>query len=221
MSNGGAIKGGQTAFDTGTGFFLGYVSGDNRYKFSIGDSSGEKLTFDDGDLSITGDINATSGLFEGSIAIGSGNNIFKADSNGIYLGNATFASAPFRVTPAGALTATDANITGAVTATSLTINEGATLAASSAFTRTPFVSFTSIGQTAFSPAVSGSEVTWTEVSGSYNWNHKLVSDKAFKNGAFVSFRVKSAGDLNTRYICLLYTSPSPRDQRGSRMPSSA
>ena len=26
-------------------------------------------------------------------------------------------------------------------------------------------------------------------------------------------------DLNT--ICLLYTSPSPRDQRGSRMPSSA
>ena len=25
----------------------------------------------------------------------------------------------------------------------------------------------------------------------------------------------------TRFICLLYTSPSPRDQRGSRMPSSA
>ena len=30
--------------------------------------------------------------------------------------------------------------------------------------------------------------------------------------------------INTHYkhnICLLYTSPSPRDQRGSRMPSSA
>ena len=27
--------------------------------------------------------------------------------------------------------------------------------------------------------------------------------------------------LNISYICLLYTSPSPRDQRGSRMPSSA
>ena len=25
----------------------------------------------------------------------------------------------------------------------------------------------------------------------------------------------------TGYVCLLYTSPSPRDQRGSRMPSSA
>ena len=28
-------------------------------------------------------------------------------------------------------------------------------------------------------------------------------------------------DQNNAFICLLYTSPSPRDQRGSRMPSSA
>ena len=28
-------------------------------------------------------------------------------------------------------------------------------------------------------------------------------------------------DLSSGYVCLLYTSPSPRDQRGSRMPSSA
>ena len=28
-------------------------------------------------------------------------------------------------------------------------------------------------------------------------------------------------DLDVSKICLLYTSPSPRDQRGSRMPSSA
>ena len=35
--------------------------------------------------------------------------------------------------------------------------------------------------------------------------------------------VKMSPDLQiaTIYICLLYTSPSPRDQRGSRMPSSA
>ena len=30
-----------------------------------------------------------------------------------------------------------------------------------------------------------------------------------------------ANDMLRGYICLLYTSPSPRDQRGSRMPSSA
>ena len=29
------------------------------------------------------------------------------------------------------------------------------------------------------------------------------------------------GEPGTTIICLLYTSPSPRDQRGSRMPSSA
>jgi hypothetical protein len=54
----------------------------------------------------------------GSISIGSGNSIFKADSNGIYLGNATFGSAPFRVTQAGVLTASGVNISGAITATS-------------------------------------------------------------------------------------------------------
>jgi hypothetical protein len=60
----------------------------------------------------------TAGTFTGiTIAIGTGNDIFKADSNGIYLGNATFASAPFRVTMAGALTATSATITGDITAT--------------------------------------------------------------------------------------------------------
>ena len=33
--------------------------------------------------------------------------------------------------------------------------------------------------------------------------------------------VITASGRNRRGICLLYTSPSPRDQRGSRMPSSA
>jgi len=56
----------------------------------------------------------------GSISIGSGNNIFKADSNGIYLGNAVFASAPFRVDMGGNLTATLITITGG------TINYGKT-----------------------------------------------------------------------------------------------
>ena len=64
-NGGGArIMGGQTAYDTGTGFFLGHVSGDNRYKFSIGDSSGEKLTFDDGDLTVTGKVYYNSHKFD-------------------------------------------------------------------------------------------------------------------------------------------------------------
>ena len=33
--------------------------------------------------------------------------------------------------------------------------------------------------------------------------------------------VNYMGKLKSRYTCLLYTSPSPRDKRQSRMPSSA
>ena len=36
-----------------------------------------------------------------------------------------------------------------------------------------------------------------------------------------AFAPSADGDAGDRMRCLLYTSPSPRDQRGSRMPSSA
>jgi hypothetical protein len=71
----------------------------------------------------------------GAISIGSGNSIFKADGNGIYLGNATFGSAPFRVTPGGVLTASGVNISGAITATSGTFT-GTVFASAGTFTGT-------------------------------------------------------------------------------------
>ena len=58
----------------------------------------------------------TSATIGNDITIGSGSSIFKADSNGIYLGNATFASAPFRVTPAGVMTASAAILSGTIKA---------------------------------------------------------------------------------------------------------
>jgi hypothetical protein len=109
---------------------------DSDGKFSLKD----KLTFDGSNLSIngggtfSGNLSAAGGTFSGNlsaaggtftgalsggtISIGSGSSIFKADSSGIYLGDATFGSAPFRVTPGGALTATNATITGSITVTS-------------------------------------------------------------------------------------------------------
>lgn len=68
----------------------------------------------------------------GAISVGSGDSIFKADGNGIYLGNAAFGSAPFRVTPGGLLTASGVNISGAITATSGTFS-GAVFASSGTF----------------------------------------------------------------------------------------
>jgi len=55
----------------------------------------------------------------GTIESGSGNSILKVDgTNGLWLGNADFSSAPFRVSLAGALVATSAEIEGKITATS-------------------------------------------------------------------------------------------------------
>ena len=80
-----------------------------------------------GDAFFKGNITGASGTFSdtvsgatitgGTIRIGSGTSVFSADGNGLYLGNTAFASSPFRVTPAGALTATGVNITGNLTAT--------------------------------------------------------------------------------------------------------
>lgn len=65
LSSGGAIKGGQTAYDTGNGFFLGYTGG--AYKFSVGNSSGNKFTWDGSTLAVVGDISGSNGAFSGTI----------------------------------------------------------------------------------------------------------------------------------------------------------
>lgn len=56
LDTAGHIKSGQTAYDTGTGFFLGQSSG---VKFSLGDSSGNKLTWNGTVLEITGSLTLT------------------------------------------------------------------------------------------------------------------------------------------------------------------
>lgn len=48
----------------------------------------------------------------GSITIGSGENVFRVDRNGIYLGSSSFATAPFRVDMQGNLVASSARIAG-------------------------------------------------------------------------------------------------------------
>lgn len=64
LDTNGLIKGGQTAYDTGTGFFLGYSWA--TYRLSIGNSVGNKLTWDGTSLAITGTITATAGTIGGT-----------------------------------------------------------------------------------------------------------------------------------------------------------
>lgn len=59
----GHVRGGQTAYNSGTGFFLGYESG--AYKLSLGDSTdgANKMTYDGaGNLTIIGKIYASQGV---------------------------------------------------------------------------------------------------------------------------------------------------------------
>jgi hypothetical protein len=80
-----------------------------------------------GDLTIIGTLSAgsiisNSSIIGGTVEIGSLNNVFKADSNGIYLGNSSYALSPFRVSMGGSLYAINANITGAINCTALYLN---------------------------------------------------------------------------------------------------
>lgn len=57
----------------------------------------------------------TSGTLNGiNMTIGTGNDVFKASSSGIHLGNANFGSAPFKVDMDGNLIATSVEVTGAI-----------------------------------------------------------------------------------------------------------
>lgn len=77
LNTSGYIKGGQTAYDTGTGFFLGYSGG--AYKFSIGTggSTTNSLTWDGTNLIVNGYVQSSIGAFggdgsDGALSISSG-----------------------------------------------------------------------------------------------------------------------------------------------------
>ena len=80
------------------------------------------------EATIRGEIVASTGVIGGftvgstSLIAGTGaTRVSLSTADGIHLGNNTFGSAPFRVTRAGALTASSATITGNITATDLTV----------------------------------------------------------------------------------------------------
>ena len=75
------------------------------------------------------------------------------------------------------------------------------------------------------------EVSSSSFESSFPIEGYIESYEGFDSGynLLTKFGVRSTAEMKIvisqdryqNYICLLYTSPSPRDQRGSRMPSSA
>jgi len=104
------IAGGQTSYDTGTGFWIG-LSGSTA-KFSLGNSAGNKVTWDGSTLAISGSLTASTIDIGGSDATS-----FHVDIDGnMWLGAATFALSPAKISNAGAATFSSATITGNITA---------------------------------------------------------------------------------------------------------
>ena len=61
----------------------------------------------------------------------------------------------------------------------------------------------------------------TLLSGLVAQKQQAKVDRKFAQGVFFAFCIMFVLFFTGYLFCLLYTSPSPRDQRGSRMPSSA
>lgn len=112
----GYIIGGATAYNTGTGFFLGWDS--TAYKFSIGDSSSNYLTWDGTTLSISGTITIITGTIAGltisatDLTATSGGNTTIVSSGATAFTAGPTGSPTFTVTQAGLLTTTSALIGG-------------------------------------------------------------------------------------------------------------
>jgi hypothetical protein len=173
------IGSGTLGYNTTTTKFWADASG----RFSLGQGllwDGTNLTIN-GSGTFSGSLSAASGSFTGAltggtISIGTGDEIFKADSNGIYLGDATFADAPFRVTPTGVLTATNANISGTITATTGAIG-GFKIGTANLYT----------------PAIPATGITAGITSGTSNYTFFAGADS--ETGTNAKFSVTNAGAL--------------------------
>jgi hypothetical protein len=122
-NSGIAINGSSSSINLGSGAFI--VASNGALTATSATITGA-VTATSG--SFTGSLTSTSGTIGGftlgstSLVAGSGTSrVSLSTADGIHLGNNTFGSAPFRVTRAGALTATGATITGGITATSLNV----------------------------------------------------------------------------------------------------
>ena len=121
MASGPYYAAGQLTYDSGTGFWLGVQDGIAR--FSIGNSAGNKMTWDGITLTIVGSFAASSGTIGGwtigadyirdaAGVVGLSSAVTGGDDIRFWAGDSTPANAEFKVTESGALTAASGTIGG-------------------------------------------------------------------------------------------------------------
>lgn len=157
---GGNIHSGQSAYNTGAGFWLEYNSGTPR--FSIGDPTGRYLTWDGSSLTINGYVQNSKGAFggdgsDGALTISSGTTTISAASARVVTKNYTSVS----ITGTGALAFSTPHANGTVI---FIKSQGATTLTSSA---APMVDVSSMG----SSGGSGSNPTGTNGTTGYGYDY--------------------------------------------------
>lgn len=152
---------------------LNFAFGSDGATASVGmkvwNSAGGKLVeFSDVQNIIAGWSLSTTELFSGtgSNTVGLSSASTGADDVRIYAGNATPTSAPFRVTEAGVLTASNANITGAITATSGAFTGD--LTAGQSVLGPGGLVMTSIGTAGKNSVLVGAGLLWKNQDGSFS-----------------------------------------------------
>ena len=114
----GYIRGSQSDYNTGTGFFLGYSG--SAYKFSIGDTTNNYITFDGTTLTVKGTLSVSQLNIPDSTTA----NSMHVDSSGNTWWGANvasgYASAPASVLKDGSATFTNGTFTGALIASNNT-----------------------------------------------------------------------------------------------------
>ena len=122
LDNIGVLKGGQTKYNTGVGFFLGNEGG--KYKFSLGDSSANYITWDGTTLSVVGGVNVSSLDIPDAVTA----NSFHVNSAGdAWWGAAAIGDALAKVLKTGVATFTDITATGTINATGGYLGAGTAL----------------------------------------------------------------------------------------------
>lgn len=147
----------------------------------------DKIYFDPvaGKYKFNGTLEATDGIFTGAlqggtILIGSGSDVFKADANGIYLGHNSFGSAPFSVNMQGHLFAFNAEIQGNISASTIsggTIS-GTTMSAST------ITGGTITGGTITGTTINGGTITGSLIQTSASYPRAAMNDSSNVFGAY-------------------------------------
>ncbi|KKU09799.1 MAG: hypothetical protein UX13_C0030G0001, partial [Candidatus Woesebacteria bacterium GW2011_GWB1_45_5] len=111
----GLIRSGQTAYDTGTGWFIGNVSGTPKLSIGVGGSITSSLTWDGTNLTVNGYVISGQGTFggngsDGALTITSGTTTISASSESVLVKNYTAIS----ITGTGKLDFSTPNTNGTI-----------------------------------------------------------------------------------------------------------